>query len=199
MISLVICTYNPDPKLLKRAVESAKGFDEVIIVDDGSKNPVEGATITMQENYGLATARNIGITYAKGDIIALLDDDDYFGDLTEMFKFVKENDSDIYHFTIQCSDGSKWGADNVGTIEQEDCIPGTSWFKKSVWEDTKGYVDLVAEDWIFWCKAKKLGKKFTYVPHIFYNYTIRPESLSHKNAGRLDEARKYINENCINY
>ena len=202
MISLVICTYNPEKELLNKALDSAVGFDEVILVDDGSivkidKHPNVTKYLRIEQNSGLGNARNMGISVAKGDIIALLDDDDYFGDLSEMFKFVKENDSDIYHFTIKCSDGSTWGQNNVKTIEIEDCIPGTSWFKKKVWE-RNAYKSIVAEDWVFWCEAKRDGFKFTYVPSIFYNYLLRPESLSHQNFSRLDEARKYINENCGN-
>jgi len=201
VISLVVCTFNPDLDLLKRALDSAVGFDEVILVDDGSiikiprhKNVTK--VLRIKENSGLGNARNMGVSVAKGDTIALLDDDDYFGDLTGMFEFVK-GEGDIFHFTIQCSDGNKWGQNNVETIEIEDCIPGTSWFKRRVWEQNP-YKSIVAEDWVFWCEAKRDGFKFSYFPQIFYNYTLRPESLSHQNAGRLDEARKYINENCIN-
>lgn len=192
MISLIICTYNPDPVLLKRALDSAQGFDEIIIIDDGSDIPVEGAI--RIEHAGLGNARNVGISQAKGDIIALLDDDDYLTEPERMINFVNNFDSDIWHFTIQVEDGNVWGSQSVETIEQEDCIPGTSWFKKSVWEKVGGYKNIVAEDWVFWCEAKKKSCIFTYVPIIFYNYSLRADSLSHKNMNRLGEAREYINK-----
>jgi glycosyltransferase involved in cell wall biosynthesis len=85
-ISLIITTYNR-PHLLPRAVKSAlrAGTDvEVVVVDDGSID--ETATvcksldgikyIRVEQNQGVAGARNVGISSSSSDYIAFLDDDD---------------------------------------------------------------------------------------------------------------------------
>ena len=67
MISLVICTYNPEKELLNKALDSAVGFDEVILVDDGSivkidKHPNVTKYLRIEQNSGLGNARNMGVS-----------------------------------------------------------------------------------------------------------------------------------------
>ncbi|WP_436913403.1 glycosyltransferase family 2 protein [Acinetobacter schindleri] len=81
-------------QLLERAVESVikndkSGIVEVIIVDDGSTIPLKNIKlmrmqdriIRLNKNMGGAVARNTGIKAAKGELIYLLDSDDYFIDM----------------------------------------------------------------------------------------------------------------------
>ena len=92
-ISVVIPTYKR-PELLERLLNSIAqqtlNPDEVIVVDDCSKMNVEYLKviefykvklnnlcfITLDVNSGAPTARNKGINLAKGDWVALVDDDD---------------------------------------------------------------------------------------------------------------------------
>ncbi len=87
-VSVVIPTYNR-PHLLPRAVEAALGQTaaadcEILVVDDGGEvdlhpllAPHAGRVrLIRRENGGLAAARNTGIAAARGEFIALLDDDD---------------------------------------------------------------------------------------------------------------------------
>jgi len=48
---------------------------EIIVVDNGSDPPIEGATIRNEENLGFPVAVNQGIRASKGDIICLLNND----------------------------------------------------------------------------------------------------------------------------
>jgi hypothetical protein len=87
LLSIIIPTYNR-PHLLPRAVNSALGQTfkqlEVIVVDDGSSNPVnleeneQLRVIHLPQNGGGSAARNIGAREARGRWIAYLDDDDCF-------------------------------------------------------------------------------------------------------------------------
>lgn len=82
-LSVVIPTYARAEQAL-RAVDSALAQDvdlEVIVVDDGSPEPVvidrqRVNVLRMPKNAGAAGARNAGVAAAKADWIALLDSDD---------------------------------------------------------------------------------------------------------------------------
>lgn len=93
MISVIIPTYNGLSRgFLKEAVQSVldqteRDF-ELIIVDDGSSDDIRAGLseelkdnrvrVVRQANQGLSGARKTGIEHARGDLIALLDDDDRF-------------------------------------------------------------------------------------------------------------------------
>ena len=87
-VSVVIPTYN-DERTIAAAVESAlaqrfEGVFEVIVVNDGSTDGTRAELakfgdrirLIAQDNAGVSTARNAGITAATGEYIALLDGDD---------------------------------------------------------------------------------------------------------------------------
>jgi glycosyltransferase involved in cell wall biosynthesis len=85
-VSVIIPTHSR-PQLLPRAVESALGAGtdvEVIVVDDASTDEtaavcrkLEGIRyIRLEQNQGVAGARNVGILASSADYVAFLDDDD---------------------------------------------------------------------------------------------------------------------------
>ncbi|MBO6798550.1 glycosyltransferase family A protein [Maricaulis sp.] len=88
IVSVAMPVYNVE-RYVEAAVESvlAQTYEnlELLIIDDGgSDNSIElcrafidpRVRIISQENRGLAGARNSGIRYARGEIIAFLDSDD---------------------------------------------------------------------------------------------------------------------------
>jgi glycosyltransferase involved in cell wall biosynthesis len=87
--SVIVPTYGR-PAFLAEAVHSILAQDssrdlEVIVVDDGSPDPVESPSsdvrvriIRRDTNGGPASARNTGLDEAQGDFIAFCDDDDLF-------------------------------------------------------------------------------------------------------------------------
>jgi glycosyltransferase involved in cell wall biosynthesis len=88
-VSVVIPAYRA-VKTIGRALESVAAQTcppaEVLVVDDGSPDdlgaalePYRGAvTLIRKPNGGAASARNLGIDRARGDLIAFLDSDDYW-------------------------------------------------------------------------------------------------------------------------
>ncbi|OXU15285.1 glycosyltransferase family 2 protein [Sedimentisphaera salicampi] len=88
-VSAVIPAYNAE-MTIERAIESALAqtlpVDEVIVVDDGSKDKTaklaqnfgDKITLHRQQNGGASAARNAGIKKAKCRWIAFLDCDDYW-------------------------------------------------------------------------------------------------------------------------
>jgi len=88
-VSVIIPVYNGD-RFIVEAVESVLQQTypnvEIIVVDDGSVDR-SGAVLQLygdriryvyQMNQGVAAARNAGITIAQGELIAFLDQDDFF-------------------------------------------------------------------------------------------------------------------------
>jgi len=107
MVSLIITTYNY-AQYVERAIRSAVDQSltneqyEIIVVNDCStdrtkhilENFVQDARIfNLEENLGLAGARNFGVKKAKGQFIVFLDADDYLHKETLRLQklFLEEN------------------------------------------------------------------------------------------------------------
>jgi glycosyltransferase involved in cell wall biosynthesis len=90
MISVVVCTYNRVqwlPKCLRSLEEQDPHPDEIIVVDgpsnDGTRAMLElleqqGHLFLVKQEHldGISSARNLGLSRAKGDIVCFIDDDD---------------------------------------------------------------------------------------------------------------------------
>jgi hypothetical protein len=91
LVSVVIDTYNHEA-FIGEAITSVLqqeyqlGTVEVLVVDDGSRDGTakqlsafaDRVRIVRKENGGQASALNLGVALAKGDIIAFLDGDDWW-------------------------------------------------------------------------------------------------------------------------
>jgi glycosyltransferase involved in cell wall biosynthesis len=86
-ISVVIPTYNGRAWIgatIASALAQTMPPFEIVVVNDGSTDGTadvlrefgEGIRVVSQANRGLSAARNVGIGAARGEMIALLDDDD---------------------------------------------------------------------------------------------------------------------------
>jgi glycosyltransferase involved in cell wall biosynthesis len=104
LVSVVLPTYNRRQRV-RQAVDSVLaqcwGACEVIVVDDGSTDDTvavlqtygERIRVLRQANRGVSAARNMGIRAAGGELIALLDSDDYWlpGKLAAQVEFFQAN------------------------------------------------------------------------------------------------------------
>ena len=100
MVSVLIPTFNR-PGLLLRALRSLQlqlyPDWEAVVVDDGDGAGILAAHSlrdprifgVRNEGKGQVEARNTGLTYASGEIIALLDDDDWWLDPTHLHRVVR--------------------------------------------------------------------------------------------------------------
>ena len=90
LVSVIVPTYNR-PDMLKDTIQSIldqtyQGFEIIVVNDAGEDvssvlqtfNSSKISCLSHEINKGLAAARNTGIRNAKGNYIALLDDDDCF-------------------------------------------------------------------------------------------------------------------------
>src|SRR5689334_7107151 len=83
--SVVICSRDRHSELARTlavlpALRSDAGQHEIIIVDDGSASPFDpdlaaGAKLLRTPGLGLASARNVGLIAATGEIVCFTDDD----------------------------------------------------------------------------------------------------------------------------
>ena len=114
IVSIVIPIYNPPEISFKRCMESvlAQTYKEleIILVDDGSAPQfaaeIDGWSdrdtrihIVHKENGGVSSARNLGVSLAKGKYISFVDADDCVTDnwLEKAVKIAEDNDADIIY------------------------------------------------------------------------------------------------------
>ncbi|WP_375512139.1 glycosyltransferase [uncultured Nostoc sp.] len=100
-ISVIICTYNRHSSL-QRAIDSVllqneKDF-ELIIIDDGSDEPVEihhhtSIHLIRTKHGGIGAARSEGLNAARGTFVAYCDDDDEWkpNHLSKLLQYLREN------------------------------------------------------------------------------------------------------------
>ena len=86
-ISIIIPCYNAEPyiyQLLDTLTPQLTDDVEVILIDDGSKEPVvfnhEKIKVIRQQNSGISKTRNKGLKLAKGKYIWFIDADDLVSD-----------------------------------------------------------------------------------------------------------------------
>jgi len=91
LVSVIVPCYNA-ARFVPEAVASVRRQQyqplEILVVDDGSTDDTAGAAARLggevryfrKENGGVATARNLGLREARGEIIAFLDADDEWPD-----------------------------------------------------------------------------------------------------------------------
>jgi glycosyltransferase involved in cell wall biosynthesis len=91
LVSALICSYNGHARIGK-AIRSVLGQTyqniELVVIDDGSEPSLKEAIATfcderisfcrIEKNIGLHAARAFGVEKARGEFVALLDDDDYW-------------------------------------------------------------------------------------------------------------------------
>lgn len=98
-ISIIICTYNRAnllPKAINSVLSQSYGDFELIIIDDASTDStsevVSGFTDSRikyhknKNNLGISKSRNLGVSLASGEYIAMLDSDDYWLDNNKLQK-----------------------------------------------------------------------------------------------------------------
>jgi glycosyltransferase involved in cell wall biosynthesis len=222
--SCIIASYNPNKEWLYRAVESANSlFNEIVVVNDGTEDTdifydlhkavdVKKTKLTLidkSHNRGAWNARNEAINFCTGDIICVLDDDDYFDKKgVQKLKELIESNSEVASYDIWCfylkefneSDGIYGEGADPKTLEEFNSIPAMSWYKKSAWKDIGGYKNVTTEDWLLWLQMHKKEKRFYFFKDIVYNYNVRSNSMSRTWVGlRFEEVRQEVLAHADDY
>lgn len=226
-LSVIITNYNKKGLVL-RAYESAESQleegDEIVIVDDGSSDQVDLEALDLLskkkskamnvlcfiENKGVSTAKNIGISHAKNDIIVLLDADDVLPRkaLESIRIAFCNNDADIvfgdYLHTsfsgeekkVSCKDLTCGNSLDLTVLAYRWKLLGTSPFRKSTCFNLYKFDPVYnrTDDVDFHRKLLMAGKKAYYTENVIYNW-IQDESGNNNNIPQkeifLSHARSF--------
>ncbi len=208
LVSVVIPAYNSGV-YLKEAVESVLDQDypslEVVVIDDGSTDNSlsqllkysDQIKIVKTQNFGAASARNIGIQVASGEYIAFLDSDDKWiqNKISLQIKKMFDENLDL----VYCAGQEFSSVDEVGKIHEPifegDCYqyyrrypsrdivsigPSGVILKKSILHksgvfDTK--IPAPSEDWDFFRRYSQHAK-FGFCPEVLVFRRIHENNIS---------------------
>ena len=215
-ISVIIPCFNQG-EFLPEAVTSVTAMNrkdfELIVVDDGSSDERtrcelaaldrQKVKLIRQENKGLATARNVGISASTGEYIFPLDADDRMR-LDWVNCGIEILDSDdrvgIVYGDAQCF-GTQTGRWNVGAFDSHRLLNGnfihaSALYRRSVWERNQGYDRAMPtqgfEDWDFWLGALEHGWKFAYIPEVLFEYRRSEQSMIVRAVSFEHQVRDYV-------
>ncbi|MFX0020377.1 MAG: glycosyltransferase [Candidatus Hermodarchaeota archaeon] len=187
------------PNLVKNLSNLNYPNYEIIIVDDCStdntknllrKYPVK--SIVLEKSVGSAEARNIGISEAKNDIIALTDSDCFVSRnwLKDLVPFL--NTYDIVGGKVEFCDRAERKLNPSIKIEtvinKESTVnflnSSNMLFKKDLVKHTGGFLNYRIEDLEFSWRALKKGFRLIYVP--------KGLVIHHGKRTTLENIKKYI-------
>lgn len=210
--SVIMALYNNE-KYLEDAIESLItqnfGFEhniELIIVDDGSSDDslkiaeeyqekyLYNIQVLSKENGGQASARNLGLEYAKGDYINFIDSDDKISPNTfsSVYDFAMENpDVDVISIPMTFFDNQKgrhllnykYNEEKVVDLLEEPDFPqlsaSSAFVKKEAIGDLRFNTELVnSEDALFINKILLNNPELGLVKNANYLYRKRFDESS---------------------
>ena len=210
LVTVIIPTFNSGT-YLKEAVESALNQDysniEVIVIDDGSTDQSlsllteysNRILIVTSENFGAASARNLGILASSGEYIAFLDSDDKWSSKKigiQMSLMIQDNLDLVYcagqEFSVEGGFGKihtpvfkgscyqyyrKYPSRDIVAIGPSGSIIKKSLLHRSGIFDTK--IPAPSEDWDFFRRFSQQGK-FGYSSEVLVQRRIHENNISHK-------------------
>jgi glycosyltransferase involved in cell wall biosynthesis len=206
IVSVIIPCYNQG-RYLDEAVGSILAQTlqefEIIVVNDGSTEPETIAllqnyskpklTIIHTENRGPASARNTGITQARGRYILPLDADDRIAP-TYLEKAVPVLDANpavgIVYSEAEFF-GEETGKFDLPCFSFPQILLGNMIFNSSLyrhldWEKVGGYKDHFHwEDYEFWLSLIELGREVVQLPEVLYFH----RQLKNSRGGSLNRQK----------
>lgn len=201
LFSIIIPCFNQSEFLnecLESVIKQTYQNWECIIVNDGSEDDTELVSnkwvkksnkikYVYQNNRGLSSARNKGISIAQGVFILPLDADDKISDdyLSLSFKaFKKNNDLKLVYCLAK-----KFGIVNsfwhlqefsLSKIAENNVIFCSAIYRKSDWSKIGGYDEEMKyglEDWEFWINLLKNGGDVYRINKVCFFYRVKAVSM----------------------
>ncbi|MBQ4645322.1 MAG: glycosyltransferase family 2 protein [Clostridia bacterium] len=233
--SVIIPVYNSE-KTIKRCIDSIASRErtdvEIIVINDGSTDMTESICNKMQnkynnivyiykENGGVSSARNLGLSVAKGKYVMFIDSDDYVdGKCFEIFDSYTKSDADYYQFgfSVEANGNLKkvisWPERYVNTESEKEAFIVESvvarsinscWaklYRREIIEKTglRFYEELsMGEDLTFVFTFLLFADKFERVDsRIYFADVTNKESLSRRYREKLLEQKILVYEKMLN-
>ncbi|NMC51812.1 glycosyltransferase family 2 protein [Candidatus Kuenenbacteria bacterium] len=195
MISIIIPVYNNCDNLEKcltsLAKQTFKDF-EVIVVDDGSPEPVGSGIPNSQfpisnlrffriNHGGAPKARNYGFSQSKGDLILFCDADmELRKDCLEKMKAALDNNPDKSYVYSDFKYGWKtfrfWPFD-AGKLKENNYVNTCSLLRRG---DFLGFDESLEkfQDWDLWLTLLDAGKGGVYIPEVLSKASTRGGKIS---------------------
>ena len=213
-VSVIITCFNYG-RFLSEAIESALHQTlkdiEIIVVNDGSTdNTAEIASrypiiLINQNNQGLPTARNVGISKSNGIYILPLDaDDKLHPQYLEKTLPILDKQQDIgvvytsrIHFGL-LNTVKEAQVFDLDRLKKKCMLNYCSLFRKQVWKECGGYNPNMKwgyEDWDFWLSVAEKGWKFKPVSEVLLLYRKHGYSLSDLSKDNHQQLVKQLTDN----
>lgn len=209
LVSIIIAVYNAGRYLsecLDCLLAQTHKNIEIILVDDGSKDnsyricaeyaaKYSNVQIYQKENEGSASARNLGLEYAKGDYIIFVDADDTVTTdyIEKLYNAIQGYDVAICGFDRFNENGiqMKKILDVAGEVSKEyvyehtfssNMITGAAWnklFRGDILRNNNLKFSreiFKSEDTLFAAEYYVYCDKYIYVPENLYHYRMNPQS-----------------------
>lgn len=196
--SIVLPTFNRG-RLISRAIESVlhQAFSEweLLIIDDGSRDDTFGAIRNyvlnderiryhFSRNRGLAMARNLGCSMARGNYFTFLDSDDEYREdhLQSRYNILSRTPAiELLHGGVEII-GDPYVADKFDpskNIHIADCVVGGTFvIRRDLWQRLVGFRDVpYGDDNEFFERAREHGALIEKANKQTYRY-YRTESDS---------------------
>ncbi len=228
-LSIVVPFYNIPDSLFLPFLESIENQDsddfELIIVDDGSTNPeslaslekvrqrIPNASVFHKPNGGLSSARNFGLEHISGNLLWIIDPDDYIPEKCAVSKILNEFKADddiavlIFGYCEKqdsgkildkrvCKERVSFDGKEAFRSLSIGCsiMTGYTWSKvfnlAVIGKDRLGRFNqniTLYEDKLWQLGFLNTVDKCLYIPDILYQYNFNPKSLSHT----ISEERAY--------
>lgn len=216
-VSLIMPAYNAE-KYIARSIDTAlaQSFKnlEIIIVNDGSTDRSQEIIDWYKERYpqvkafykpngGQASARNVGVEYARGDYIALMDNDDMIRpDMIErLYDAIKKNDCDIAMTSIYQMTNGGYEEISEYPLAENTAIPVDNFFElyiqyayPVIWNKLyrsslvkeHPFALVTYEDTAWTPYVLSYAEKICYINEHLYEYDriIRPSTAIHTSIAR---------------
>jgi len=216
LVSVIIPVYNSFLYIeysIRSAINQTYKNIEIIVIDDGSdevtKNKIKELAelvdiILVQDNLGPSAARNNGIQHAKGDLILILDSDDYFkpsflekaGDILTNERTVKFVSCYLNRF-----EGEKIGPTikmNGGALEHflfRNASIGNGLFRKDDIVVAGGYDEDMRDGYVDWeliVRVLKEGGIVKIIPEPLFMYRSNLKIITNRAKKKRPEILTYI-------